>query len=320
MKNYTCECCCFSTSLKTNFQRHLDTKKHKKRILCHQFVTNLSPESHHFVTRKSPFLSPIVTNNSKNTEKKNNIEEKNSEKKYICKYCNSSFKYRQGMYRHIKFTCKKSNDEDLKELVKLMNEKLTNITKEVENSKKEIEKKDKMIQKLSTKLQITNYNNTNCIVNNIQLLNYGDTDISHLTKIDYEKALNQVNNAIPNIVKKIHFNPNKPENMNVYIPNIKDKYILIFDGNEWQLKNRSKELNNLIDDKYRLLKEWYDENIQEDEDTFEFIKNNFELFDENIENEEKRNEIKDEIIMFMYNKRNLIIKNSQDKNIKLIDN
>ena len=63
-----------------------------------------------------------------------------------------------------------------------------------------------------------------------------------------------------------------------------------------------------------------DENIQADEDTFEFIKNNFELFDENIENEEKRNEIKDEIIMFMYNKRNLIIKNSQDKNIQLIDN
>ena len=61
MKNYTCECCCFSTSLKTNFQRHLDTKKHKKRILCHQFVTNLSPESHHFCTPKSPFSHHLVT-------------------------------------------------------------------------------------------------------------------------------------------------------------------------------------------------------------------------------------------------------------------
>ena len=379
MTKYHCECCNFTSFLKSNYERHLKTKKHEKRNICHHKVTNLSPIVTNFVTTKSPFLTPIVTtknekrikigekrikidekgikidekginsekkginsekkginlekkgiNNEKRIKKnkkgiKKNKKEINNEKeinnnKFTCKYCSSVFKFRQGMYRHLKYYCKKNEDEDLKELVKLMNEQLTDIKKEVDNSKKEIEKKDKMIQKLSTKLQITNYNNTNCVVNNIQLLNYHDTDISHLTKGDYEKALNQVNNAIPSIVKKIHFNPNKPENMNVYIPNIKDKYILIFNGGEWQLKNRSKELNNLIDDKYRLLKEWYDENIAEDEDTFLFIKNNFEQFDQNIENEQKRNEIKEEIIMFMYNRRNLIIKNSQDKNIHLLEN
>ena len=44
-------------------------------------------------------------------------------------------------------------------------------------------------------------------------------------------------------------------------------------------------MNNLIDDKYRLLKEWYDENIQADEDTFQFIKNNFEYVGENFTHE-----------------------------------
>lgn len=306
MTNYTCKCCNFSTTLKANYERHLKTKKHKKMENCHPKFTILSPKNTIFDTPKSPLLSPIVT-------KKNKSE-------YNCKYCGSKFKFRQGMYRHIKYTCKQNKDEDLKELVKLMNEKLIDIKREVDDNKKEIEKKDKMIQKLSTKLQITNYNNMNCIVNNIQLLNYEDTDTSHLTSVDYERALNQVNNAIPSIVRKIHFNPSKPENMNVYIPNIKDKYILIFNGNEWQLKNRSKELNTIIDDKYRLLKEWYDENMEDDEETYLFLKNNFQKFDESIGDDEQRNEIKEEIIMFMYNKRNLIIKNSQEQNIQLLEN
>ena len=41
-----------------------------------------------------------------------------------CKYCKKNFTTKQSMYRHIKYTCKKNEDEDLKELVKLLNEQL----------------------------------------------------------------------------------------------------------------------------------------------------------------------------------------------------
>ena len=46
------------------------------------------------------------------------------------------------------------------------------------------------------------------------MLNYKDTDLSHLTSIDYKAAINQVNYATLDLVKRIHFNPNKPENIN----------------------------------------------------------------------------------------------------------
>jgi hypothetical protein len=162
------------------------------------------------------------------------------------------------------------------------------------------------------------------IVTNI--LNYKDTDISHLTANDYVRAIQQVNDAIPTIMKKIHFNPQKPENMNIYIPNIKDKYILIFNENEWQIKSRSKEVNDLIEDKYYILKEWYDENLRDrdinenmDQESYNFLKKNFEKFDANIENDETKQIIKDEIIMFLYNKRNMIIKNSEEQCEELLD-
>lgn len=297
MNLYDCKCCKFSTNLKSNYTRHLKTKKHQK------------------VTQSYPKL-PSEIGKSSSSESKNF--------KHICKYCGKEYKHRPGLSRHIKYSCQKNEDEDLKELVKLMNEQLNTINNKLNESTVENEKKDKMIKKLTTKLQINNYNTNNVIVTNI--LNYKDTDISHLTSKDYERAIKQVNNAIPSIMKEIHFNPEKPENMNIYIPNIKDKYLLIFNENEWQIKARSHAVNNLIDDKYVILKDWYDENLRDrdinenmDQESYNFLKQNFEKFDANIENDEIKNIIKEEIIMFLYNKRNMIIKNSEENCEKLLD-
>ena len=243
---------------------------------------------------------------------------KSEEEERTCKYCMKCFKYKQGLYRHMKYYCKKNEDEDLKELVRLMNEQLAQKSKELEEEKnkyfKEKERNSKMIKKLADKLQI------NMVVNNhIRLLNYKDTDLSHLTTTDYIKAINCVNYAIPSIVKMIHFNPNKPENMNIYIPNIKDKYVVLFKENTWQIQQRNKGVENLLDDKYNILREWYDENMREvSEEQYERLKNNFERFDANIENENVRKNIMNEITMFLYNQRNLIIKNSEDCNIMLL--
>ena len=74
-----------------------------------------------------------------------------------------------------------------------------------------------------------------------------------------------------------------------------------------------------MDDKYNILREWYDENMRDvSEEQYERLKNNFERFDANIENENVRKNIMNEITMFLYNQRNLIIKNSEDCNIMLL--
>lgn len=281
MTVYTCECCNFTTNNKTKYKRHLDTKKHQYMFKSYE-------------------------------------KTKSEEEERTCKYCMKCFKYKQGLYRHMKYYCKKNDDEDLKELVRLMNEQLAQKSKELEEEKnkyfKEKERNSKMIKKLADKLQI------NLVVNNhIRLLNYKDTDLSHLTTTDYIKAINCVNYAIPSMVKMIHFNPNKPENMNIYIPNIKDKYVVLFKENTWQIQPRNKGVENLMDDKYNILREWYDENMREvSEEQYERLKNNFERFDANIENENVRKNIMNEITMFLYNQRNLIIKNSEDCNIMLL--
>uniref|UniRef100_A0A6C0KJ31 C2H2-type domain-containing protein n=1 Tax=viral metagenome TaxID=1070528 RepID=A0A6C0KJ31_9ZZZZ len=312
MEKYYCECCNYSTNHKTKFNRHLGTKKHEK-----------SSQSHHKVTTKSPFLVPKVTTKSPQSHHKVTIfDPKTAHSEFVCKYCQKTFKFKQGMYRHIKLYCKKSEDEDLKELVRLMNEQLKEKDKELKEKDKKMqsvvknqERNHKLIKKLADKLQITNYNHQHNVVvnNNIRLLNYKDTDLSHLTSTDYKAAINQVNYATFELIKKIHFNPNKPENMNIYIPNIKDKYVVMFKENAWQIQTRHKEVDDLMEDKYILLREWYNENVRyANEDEFTILKKNFERFDENIDDNGVRDVVKNEIIMFLYNKRNMVVKHQEE--------
>ena len=289
MKEYKCECCNFSTINKTKYERHMNTKKHINVLKSHPENTKKSPSSHPQVTMQ------------------------NDCKKFICKYCNSRFKYKQGMYRHIKYTCKKNVDEDLKELVLLMNEKLENMNTQMKQQektylkqqillRKEIEARDKKISKLSQKLQINN----NCIVNQntIQLLNYKDTDISHLTQIDYINSLKRQNNCVKTLTEKIHYNPNKPENMNIYISNLKNDYVTVYENGRWELK---KDFDNFYEHKEILLEEW----IRDEQDNYPELRDKFEKYLDNKEKDNILNNIKEDIKLMMYNNRKRVEDNNK---------
>ena len=130
---------------------------------------------------------------------------------FKCKYCEQCYKHRSSLSKHIKYSCTKNKDEDLKELVRLMNVQL-------EQQKNEIVSQSKQIEKLRGKLEIHGSFNThnNTIHNHVQILNYKDTDTSHLTDEDYRKCVKKVCFCVLKMIEKIHFNPDKPENMNIY--------------------------------------------------------------------------------------------------------
>jgi hypothetical protein len=213
---------------------------------------------------------------------------------FTCKYCEQKFKFKQSMYRHIKYTCTKNKDEDLKELVRLMN---IQMEQQKQEFNKKIETQAKQIEKLMGKLEVGNTFNT-AIVNNIQLLGYRQTDVSHLTDQDYRSCIKRVNHCVKSMIEKVHFNPLKPENMNIYISNIKEKYILVYDGANWNLANKKDELDRLYEEKEMMLEEWLDSNPDEE------LKKKFMKYLDNKDNDECLNRIKEEIKLMMYNKQN----------------
>ena len=225
---------------------------------------------------------------------------------FQCHYCLKTFKYKQGMYRHIKYTCKKNKDEDFKELARLLNEK----DKQIEKKDKQIEKMQltmqKQIDKLTQKLQIQNVvhgdvNNQNNIYN-IQLLNYKDTDYSHLTPKDYMRCIRDCNHCVKSLIEKVHFNEIKPENMNIYISNIKGNYAMIYNGNQWQIVNKKEQIDDLYEYNEVILETWYDDYKEQ----YPEIIKSFQRYLKNKDENDIINDVKKQILFMLYNNRKMI--------------
>jgi hypothetical protein len=136
----------------------------------------------------------------------------------------------------------------------------------IQNQTKQIENQSRQIEKLMGKLEIHgSFNTTN--IQNIQLLNYKDTDVSHLTDEDYRRCIKKVCFCVMNLIEKVHYNPDKPENMNIYISNMKDKYMMVYEDGKWLLKNK-KEINHLYEEKEMMLEQWIEENKDPEMDKF----------------------------------------------------
>ena len=208
-KKYYCKYCDYNAKVKSSFNKHLKTKKHLESTQSQQKVNIESTKSQQKV-------------NIKLIKKKDNN----------CKYCNKSFTTKQAMYRHIKYTCSQNTDESIKELCRLLNDKEKILKEQGAHIKHLYER----IEKLSSKLQINNINNgiiTNNV--NIQLLDYDKTDYSHLTDNDYVNCIKDCNYSIKTLIEKVHFNNNKPENMNIYISSIKGNYVMVYKNQQWQI-------------------------------------------------------------------------------------
>ncbi len=245
------------------------------------------------------FSTPLKSNYTahQDTEKhKRNSHTK--ERIYSCTYCEKEYKHKQSLSKHIKYSCTKNNDEDLKELVRLMNLKIETERKDFQ---KQLESQSKQIERLMGKLEIHGSFNNNTI-NNITLLAYRNTDVSHLTTEDYIGFYKKVNHCVKQMIEKIHFNPEKPENMNIYISNMKDKYITVYDGSNWNLANKNEELTRLYEEKEMMLEEWLESNPNP------ALKDKFVKYLNNKETDDCLQHIMEEIKLMMYNKGNQLIK------------
>ena len=127
--------------------------------------------------------------------------------------------------------------ESMEKLVNLLNSQLNEQKEKLSLFEKELERKNKQIERLIKKVGINNSNITTNIQNNIKLLAYKSTDLSYLQDKDIIKCINHSNMCIPHLIRKIHFNPSKPENHNIYISNLKNNYVMIYDGIKWNLRN-----------------------------------------------------------------------------------
>ena len=90
--------------------------------------------------------------------------------------------------------------------------------------------------------------------------------------------------------------------MNIFLSNIKGNYVMVYKDNEWQIRNKRRQLDDLYDSNEVLLETWYDEYKEK----YPHIINSFKRYLKNKDGDVILNRVKDEILMMLYNKRKMI--------------
>ena len=306
MVNYTCPRCNFTTHIKTKYTSHL-----RRKYICESVISDDNLESEYLkynIVEKCKNLN--LPSSQQKVNKKSTLTNSSQQKvnkkstlleDYICEYCEKEFNFKQSYYRHLK-TCKiKKEKSELNNVVELLNKQLDDQHKQLEDQKNQI---NELIKNSGT-TNITYNQQNNTISNNIKLLGYRNTDISHLSDKDFISCISHSNFCIPHLIKKIHFDPDKPENHNIYISNIKNNYAMIYDGDKWNLSNKDDLINEILEEKEIIIEEKLEEWVEKGKQYPEIMKK-FTRYLEKRENDAVLDKIKDEVKLILFNNRTLI--------------
>ena len=131
---------------------------------------------------------------------------------------------------------------------------------------------------------------------------FGQEDMNKLGDAQLKYVLNQGYLSIPALTEKVHFNKSIPEYQNVYISNMRDKYVMIYNNNDWSLEERDPVIEQLYTDKRDFLIEKYDELKKE---LPKYTIKKFDRFIRDLENKEVITNTKQEIRLILYNNRKI---------------
>ena len=293
MTLYSCNYCNFTTKSKFNYNRHLNTKKHKTIIKSTKEIGGENA-----IKKKEQKMN---TNEHKNEHKRtqmNTNEHKKKHKKehnkFKCKFCNTTFNTKPSMRRHENYYC-----THLENKCSAMKRMRYQMEREKHKMRKQFEKeKNKLYKQIEMLIEKTGNTTIN---NNIQLNNFGDEDTTYITDNVMDKLLLYPGTMISNLLELTHFNKDHPENKNLKITNKKSKYIKVFKGDEWKLDKKDIEIDNLMNIKYEQLDDYYEEKGKDKMKNTHKVR--FEVYKDNIEDENKEllSDIKDSLELSIIN-------------------
>ena len=341
MVEYICNTC--GKNFGNRKSSYIDHTEHKKNpCKPQQKETSKKPE----ITSKIELIPQNVTHD-------NSIMNIN-----ICKYCNKMLSRYDNLKRHI-VTCKvkKLKEEEKENIFKelLNKEQMKNnelqqrnnvierLEKENRECKRKITELEKQMSLIITKNVSKNVSKNNCHnktqniqINNINIVDHGKEDFD---KINYKVFTDAMLKTGPllfeKLTKGIHFNPDYPENQNIYISDINREKVMIYNNKRWILENYDNLYPNFISrilefgyTKEKFMDECF-ENGKLNQTGIDIIKNKMqwirliddyteEEIDEDIKMKEFREKhdkkeiekrVKNQIKKTMYNNKDMVIEN-----------
>ena len=220
------------------------------------------------------------------------------------------------MYRHMRTYCKKKpitkdddghQDPDKKEILEM----LSIMRNEIDTLREEnnVLKQKVDISGVQNITNNTTNNIGNTVVNgdvNVVLVGYGKEDMDKINKQELLKSFRSGFHSTIKLIDTIHFNPDYPEYHNVYISSMKNKYAMMFNGNDWTIVMKDELIDKLYDDKRNYIEENMDEFL---ESLTRSQTNALHRWMDVDDDHHYIKKVKNDIKLMLYNKRKLPINN-----------
>ena len=243
MTLYKCPRCGYLAHQRTDLRRHF-----MRKMVCTNIYANTSIEEC-FKT----ILHEDKPNDLKELKKPEEMTSndygrlKMTSECYSCPYCSKNFTRKNNCNEHIKKRCKvyKKIADDAKK------------DEEIEHLRKEIE----ILRSNGSVKNITINNQSNNIQNNNIIINaFGKENLDYISKEFIHNIVKEgPYGSIQKLIKHIHFNPNHQENQNIKIPNKRDKYGMVFNGEKWMMKNKQSMITEIASNAYDMITDHCDD-------------------------------------------------------------
>ena len=260
---YTCPRCGYSNKIKTKMKNHLMRKNPCKIVNkmlsvqeCYSQLFGEEMAKYPKITLSNPKNIPKLRSNAlKCVEISQNYVEQNQKKDIFdneeqtsrCPYCNELFKKNRYLKVHIQkyhfsqinsdFYTKDEVNAKLKEKDDIINDLRNNIAK--------------LLEKVGS-------NNTYNTYNIVNINPFGKENTSYVTDDYINNLINSgPYNSIPKLLKYIHFHPKHTENHNVKIPNKKLPFAQIFNGEDWEYRDKKATIDSLSNKAFSIINNHY---------------------------------------------------------------
>lgn len=198
---------------------------------------------------------------------------------FKCDICGKKFRHKSSMYSH-----KKSHKvlETLTKNIKV--KKVTN--NNVDSLNVGVDK---------------NIENVN-VDGDVKVVKFGNENLSYMSDDVYKQILGRGLRAVQEFIEHSNFHPDHPENHNIYIANINDIYIVLFDGFKWSITDKDELMEDIIYLRSDYLIEKFSE-LKHEMDPRDVAK--FEKFMKRRDDDDVLRKIKGELTLQFYNNRYL---------------
>lgn len=165
------------------------------------------------------------------------------EKEFKCKYCQQQYSQKCNLYRHEKRCSTRTNLENEVARLKSLLDKQQSNNSSNNNSTNPI--RDNVANNgIQNNISVQGNNNRTTNINII--VPFGTEDISNIITLDWLKNCRPagINPTILEAIKAVHFNPDNPKYMNVYVSNLKDKICKVFNAlGFWMNANKDETID-----------------------------------------------------------------------------